>query len=249
MIYITGDTHSDVSRFSTTEFPEQMLMSKNDYVIVCGDFGLVWNGSKRENYLLDWLENKPFTTLFVSGNHENFDMLKTYPVEEWHGGKVQFIRPSIIHLMRGQVFEDVGGKRIFAMGGAASHDIKDGILDPNDPEFHEKRKYLDRIYAMYRVLGVSWWPEEMPSEEEYAEAEKNLNACGRSVDLIVTHCAPSSIVDVIGSGFYQHDKLTDYFEQLKNNCDYKDWFFGHYHENRPIGRKFFMLYEKIIKLD
>ena len=109
MIYITGDTHSDVSRFSTTEFPEQMLMSKNDYVIVCGDFGLVWNGSKRENYWLDWLENKPFTTLFVSGNHENFDMLKTYPVEEWHGGKVQFIRPSIIHLMRGQVFEDVGG--------------------------------------------------------------------------------------------------------------------------------------------
>lgn len=98
MIYITGDIHSDVSRFSTTEFPEQMLMSKNDYVIVCGDFGLVWNGSKRENYWLDWLENKPFTTLFVSGNHENFDMLKTYPVEEWHGGKVQFIRPSIIHL-------------------------------------------------------------------------------------------------------------------------------------------------------
>lgn len=101
MIYITGDTHSDVSRFSTTEFPEQMLMSKNDYVIVCGDFGLVWNGSKRENYWLDWLENKPFTTLFVSGNHENFDMLKTYPIEEWHGGKVQFIRPSIIHIRIG----------------------------------------------------------------------------------------------------------------------------------------------------
>lgn len=61
--------------------------------------------------------------------------------------------------------------------------------------------------------------------------------------------ANSSIVDIIGSGFYQHDKLTDYFEQLKNNCDYKDWFFGHYHVNRPIGRQFFMLYEKVIKLD
>jgi hypothetical protein len=39
---------------------------------------------------------------------------------------------------------------------------------------------------------------------------------------------------------------TEFPEQM---LMYKDWFFGHYHENRPIGRKFFMLYEKIIKLD
>jgi hypothetical protein len=29
----------------------------------------------------------------------------TYPIEEWNGGKIQRIRPSVIHLMRGQVFE------------------------------------------------------------------------------------------------------------------------------------------------
>ena len=38
--------------------------------------------------LMDWLDCKFFTTLFVDGNHENFDRLYEYPVEEWHGGKV-----------------------------------------------------------------------------------------------------------------------------------------------------------------
>ena len=49
-------------------------MTKEDYVIICGDFGGVWNKeveNKEEKHLLDWLEEKPFTTLFVDGNHEN----------------------------------------------------------------------------------------------------------------------------------------------------------------------------------
>lgn len=39
MIYITGDTHAEFSRFSTKRFPEQKEMTKDDYVIICGDFG------------------------------------------------------------------------------------------------------------------------------------------------------------------------------------------------------------------
>ena len=78
---------------------------------------------------MDWLEGKPFTTLFVDGNHENFDRLYAYPVEEWHGGKVHKIRPSVIHMMRGQVFA-IDGKSVFTFGGASSHDIDGGILEP-----------------------------------------------------------------------------------------------------------------------
>lgn len=43
MIYATGDVHGDVRRFSTDIFPEQREMTKNDYVIILGDFGLVWD--------------------------------------------------------------------------------------------------------------------------------------------------------------------------------------------------------------
>lgn len=39
MIYITGDTHSDFIRFTEDQFPIQAEMTKNDYVIICGDFG------------------------------------------------------------------------------------------------------------------------------------------------------------------------------------------------------------------
>lgn len=50
-------------------------MTKDDYVIICGDFGGVWDEGKMETVLLDWLDSKSFTTLFVDGNHENFDRL------------------------------------------------------------------------------------------------------------------------------------------------------------------------------
>ena len=108
MIYITGDCHNNFERFNTRNFPEQKEMIKDDYVIICGDFGGVWNKdgeSKMETSALDWLDGKAFTILFVDGNHENFDRLYAYPVEMWHGGKVHKIRPFVIHLMRGQIFE------------------------------------------------------------------------------------------------------------------------------------------------
>ena len=43
MIYITGDCHGDFKRFNKKNFPEQLEMTKDDFVIICGDFGGVWN--------------------------------------------------------------------------------------------------------------------------------------------------------------------------------------------------------------
>ncbi len=43
MIYVTGDCHGDWQRFSKVFFPEQNEMTKEDIVIVCGDFGLWHN--------------------------------------------------------------------------------------------------------------------------------------------------------------------------------------------------------------
>ena len=105
MIYITGDCHGDFSRFSTAAFPEQKEMTKDDYVIICGDFG-IWHDTNEERYWLKWLNEKPFTTLFVAGNHENYDRLNSdeFEIKDWHGGKVHVIRDSILHLMNGYVF-------------------------------------------------------------------------------------------------------------------------------------------------
>lgn len=43
MVYLTGDCHADFSRFSPNIFPEQMEMTRDDFVIICGDFGLRHN--------------------------------------------------------------------------------------------------------------------------------------------------------------------------------------------------------------
>lgn len=48
MIYITGDCHREYRRFNTQNFPEQKGMTKEDYVIVCGDFGGVWSFEKED---------------------------------------------------------------------------------------------------------------------------------------------------------------------------------------------------------
>ncbi len=242
MICLTGDTHGDFSRFATKRLKKQTKMTKSDFVIVCGDFG-IW--SKKDKHSLDWLESKPFTTLFVDGNHENYDLLKEYPIENWNGGLVQKIRPSVIHLMRGQVY-NFHNKTVFTMGGAKSHDINDGILEPDDKNLKRKIRILNKRNAMYRINHVSWWEEEMPNKAEYKLALANLEKVNWKVDMIISHCAPSSIVQKIGDGFYETDELTDFFEIIKNKCEFKYWFFGHYHDNAIIDDKFILLYDKIV---
>lgn len=136
MIFITGDTHRTdllcIHHFCDNH-PE---LTKDDYIIIAGDFGGVWSMDTLERDLQPF-SDLPVTVLFVDGNHENFDLINSYPVEMWNGGKVHKIKPDIIHLMRGQVFE-IEGKTIFTFGGATSID-KD-----------------------YRVEGESWCRRNSP---------------------------------------------------------------------------------------
>ena len=246
MIYITGDCHSDFTRFSTDNFPVQKQMKKKDYVIICGDFGGVWDyiiESKSEKYWLDWLNNKNFTTLFVDGNHENFTRLYNYPVEKWHGGKVHKIRDSVIHLMRGEIFE-IDGEKFFTFGGASSHDIKDGILNLDEQE--KIYKYRKRG-AEFRIRDFSWWDLELPTKEEMQNGIENLEKVNYDVDYIISHCAPTNIQRLI-SNDYKKDYLTDYLQQIYEKTKFIKWYFGHYHENSQINEQFVMLYDDVVTL-
>lgn len=246
MIYVTGDCHGDYRKFNTRNFPDQKEMTKDDYVVICGDFGY-WDESKEMEYWLDWLESKPFTVLWVDGNHENYDLIKKLPVERWKGGKVQRVRPHVIHLMRGQVY-DIDGYKIFTFGGARCHDIDGGILEPDDPELNVKIWMLNRNRESFRINHVSWWKEEMPSAGEMLEGLENLERVDKKVDFIFTHCCASDLQAVRGWGLYKSDELTDYFMQLRELVDYKKWCFGHYHMNTPFTPKDICLYEDIVRL-
>lgn len=247
MIFVTGDTHGDVRRFSTKSFFEQKELAKDDYAIILGDFGLVWDWHGESSYeknWLDWLEKKSFTTLFIDGNHENHDRLNEMPVTEWHGGKVHKVRPSVIHLMRGQVF-DIDGVSVFTFGGARSHDIRDGILEPDDPRI--KRWYAD-YDKLFRVNKRTWWERELPTEEEMEEGMRNLEKTGWKVDFVMTHCTSSSTTALLGLGTYEQDILTRYLQKIREKLDYRYWFFGHHHMDKAINAEEICLYEQIVQI-
>lgn len=251
MIYITGDCHAEFRKFSTDNFPEQKEMTRDDYVIVCGDFG-IWHDTPEERYWLDWLSKKSFTLLFVDGNHENFDRLygDEFPTVEFHGGKAHRIRDNVFHLMRGYVF-DLCGKKFFAFGGASSHDIDDGILDEdNFEDYEEFRDTINRWYKqrkMFRINHISWWEQELPTEEEMQFGLKTLGENSNKVDFIISHCCPQQIASVFSRGCYQADDLTRYFNVIADTVDFTRWFFGHYHDNQVVMSKFIMLYEQIVR--
>ena len=291
-IYVTGDTHGAdkygpfsvdgfVHRLNMDSFPEQKFMTKDDYVVILGDFGGVWDchgESKKEKHDLDWLDSRNFTTLFVPGNHENYDRLtgitdkklldtwifkgvseeekekiKTgYPQKAWNGGVVREIRPSVLMLERGYVF-NIDGCKCFAFGGARSHDISGGILQP--AEFNTKKDAENEVKRwqsqgrMYRVNHISWWEQEMPEQMEMERGWAMLEDEKYKVDFIFSHeCPVSDKAMVLGDG--SPDALSSYFEEVKQKVDYKKWFFGHYHENMMLpGGKDILLYEQFVQIN
>lgn len=252
MIYITGDTHGDFSHFAPGAFPAAGSMTKDDYVIIAGDFGGVWNRSDRQKRALDELEALPFTTLFLDGNHENYDLLAEYPVSDWHGGRVQRIRESVIHLMRGEIYE-LDGRSFFVMGGASCHDICYGVLREGDKNYDKLLELVKQRRVFMRVEHVSWWEEELPSEEELGRGWENLVAHQKKVDYVLTHCAPTNLQTAIQKHLedYSHPKntLTDFLQRVYTTCSFAHWYCGHYHIEARIGTKFDVLYESIIPIN
>ena len=149
--------------------------------------------------------------------------------------------------MRGQVYQ-IDGKKIFTFGGASSHDISGGILEPDDPDYKEKKKELDQGWLPYRINRVSWWKQELPSEAEMEEGLKNLSVHGNKVDFIVSHCCSSSTQELLGGGLFTPDVLTNYLEQIRQTVTFKKWFFGHYHDNRNVNADEILLYEQVIRI-
>lgn len=251
MVYVTGDCHADYSRFDKGNFYAQNDMSqRRDIVIVLGDFG-IWHDDFDERKRLDRLSKKPFTTVFVDGNHENFDRLygDEFPIVDFHGGKAHKIRDNIYHLMRGHVFE-FDGKKFFAFGGASSHDIDDGIIDPADYDTPEKFKRelsrWKRTKRMFRINHVSWWEQELPSKKELEFGLESLESHGNKVDYIISHCCPQYVARALG--FKETDNITEYFNKISQDVQFNRWYFGHYHRNEALFGNYICMYDRIDRI-
>ncbi|MDI9590249.1 MAG: ROK family protein [Acidobacteriota bacterium] len=238
-VYVTGDIHGwlDIGKLTPERWPTGATLRRSDFLVICGDFGLVWTDppTLEEKFFLDWLDSRPWTTLFIDGNHENYALLDSFPTCEWRGGKVSRIPGTshIIHLLRGQVYEMGKFGRWFCMGGAASHDVGG------------------------RVEGLSWWPREMPSQQEYAEALANLERVGWEVDYVFTHEVPRKLrrhamVRHYDPSREQDDELTAFLQMVDDRLDkrrLKVWYAGHYHDDMMLrDRQHAELYNQIVEL-
>lgn len=149
-VYVTGDVHGGADMQKLRDWDLGESLTSDDYLIIAGDFGFPWDFSAEECADIAWLESRPYTVLFVDGNHERFDHWAERPMELWHGGLTQRLSDTspIRRLTRGEVFE-LDGSTIFTMGGATSVDKE------------------------YRIPYSSWWPQELPDE-------RNLRRRGQS---------------------------------------------------------------------
>ncbi|MBO7535566.1 MAG: metallophosphoesterase [Bacilli bacterium] len=253
MIWLTGDKHGDFNSIYWFCEDHAAAMTKDDYIIILGDFGGIWNykgETKEEIDTLNKLENLPCSILFIDGNHENFARLNAFPVEEWNGGKVHKIRPHVIHLMRGQVF-NLQGRTFATFGGAPSHDIQHGILNPEEYEDDAafRQAEIDLInahggyqFAMYRVKNRTWWEEEVPSQSEWAEAYDNFQKVGY-VDFFLTHECGSSETYFVSP--FSATKMSKDLEKLMMCFICEDHYFGHYHMDKDISPVSHCLYHDI----
>ena len=228
MIWLCGDTHGEKDFWKVEQFFDAMEdyeeVTKDDYLIILGDAGVCWDGGIADSVVQELLHNLPCTVLWIDGNHENFDEIEQYPVEGWHGGKVQFIREDIIHLMRGQVFE-IEGKTFFTFGGGNSVDKRE------------------------RTPYITWWPQEMPSEEEYEEGLRNLEKVDWSVDYVLTHTCPEYIAHLLVTDVYPEEgELQRYFDEISQQLEFDTWFFGHWHLDQT-EENFRCLWDDIVEIE
>ncbi len=221
MIYITGDTHGNYERLSSRSLA---FMQPGDTLIVCGDFGFVWDGSPKEASILKKLGNRRYRICFIDGTHENFRLLGKYADTEWQGGLAARISGNLYHLKRGSVFT-IENKKIFVMGGGELPD------------------------AEYRSADSAESRPEMPSKPDFLRAVSSLEACNYKVDYIITHEPPSTVREFLTMKDPENatvSALNSFLNELSVQCEYSKWYFGSLHVDKFISSRSGAVFRNVV---
>ncbi len=222
MIYLTSDIHGHIRLPRLKELLQNISLRKDDYLIILGDAGIVWSGTDHME-VKEFYNSLPNKTLYLDGNHENFDLLEQYKELDFLGGRAQKISDKIYRLMRGYVFS-FNNTKVFVFGGGFSAKKLDG------------------------TSPIFVWDQEMPIEPEYERGIANLEQCGNHVDYVFTHVAPTSVAEQIEANLVPQERiLNDYFETIKDSVEFRKWYFGHYHIDKDVG-KFSAIYNRLLTL-
>lgn len=226
-LFITGDTHGENDNKEIVRWDKLMRgeLTKKDVLIIAGDFGFIWADEgmdPAEEYWMEWFHEREWTTCFVDGNHENHDRLDALPIVDKFNGKVGRVNDSVFHLRRGEIYR-ISGKDVLTIGGAISID-----------------KHL-------RTDGISWWEQEEINQEEKQRALFNIKRFGYKVDIVVTHACPTSLVFATCGMSTKKCATSKFLEQIAGQLEYNEWYFGHMHVDKKLG-KFRALFNDIVEI-
>lgn len=234
-IFVTGDTHGNIQRFYPNNWEFLDKLTPSDYVVVLGDFGFLYCDPPTDDEIneLEFLGNQKYTTLFIDGNHDNHNLINSYPNISMFGGIVNKINDKVYHLKRGEIY-NILDKTFFCFGGAYSVD------------------------KCYRTPNLDWWATEYPTDEEIQNAETNLKKYDYNIDYVLTHTVQQSIVEHMKNNrmfvsfgnedmvFYDYVSKT--LEHLLSNVTYDHQYFGHFHIDKHIDNKHLCLYQSFSRI-
>jgi len=196
-------------------------LSRGDTLIICGDFGFVFSGCAKEKKLLEWIGKRKFNILFVDGVHDNLNLINTYSEQEWNGGMSRVISGNLRYLCRGHIFT-IEDMRIFAFGGGEASSIEQGAIE--------------------------WWDKLLPDDKQVDEARRRLSGAENEVDYIITH-RPSRKIKLLLTGSETDINLLDtFFDEVRQSCRHKGWFFGSLHLDRFIPPTEAALFNEVSQL-
>mgnify|MGYP004645544417 FL=1 len=222
MIYLASDIHGHIRLEWLKTQLNKLSLSDSDYLIILGDAGMIWSRTEHLE-VRAYYECLPCKTLFLDGNHENFDLIYEYPIKDFCGGSVHQISEKLYHLMRGEIYS-IDGNTFFVFGGGFS------------------------VKKLTGSSPVCVWEQEMPTEKEYENGIRNLDKVGYQVDYVLTHVAPTNISENISVKLVQEEKIiNDYLQTISKKTNYKKWYFGHYHKDIRTG-SFVGVFESVLRL-
>lgn len=158
MIYLLSDIHGEKNFKGLEDYI--LKANEEDLLIILGDIGLSFEKTEENRSFTDFFLSIKKNIAIVDGNHENFDYLKSFPEEDWCGGRIHRLSGHIVHLMRGNAFE-IQGKTFFVFGGCKSSEG-------------------------WKKIGL-YYPGEEPSEDELTLAYNTIKGNNFQFDYILTH--------------------------------------------------------------
>ena len=245
-VYVTGDTHGgSTMKNLTSKNWDTKGLTKDDFLIVLGDFGLPWECHvdhtvekvtshkdviicKEDLYHIKWFINKPYTLLALMGNHEGvysvWDKLEVRYFEPINGNVkvLPTVHGEVFYLLRDVVYT-INGKTFLVIGGALSID------------------------KQWRAPDISWWEMELLSRKE-EENILNILDKQRQFDFVLTHTIPDWVIPYIMEDISyekQNDPVSKFLTYVENIIEFDSWHFGHFHEDRELnirGDKFLCHY-------